>query len=444
MKNLKSNIIFKIFTIFILVLILLIPTVMVRSIIDERQYIQQDAIREVSEKWSNEQSLSGPYLSIPYKRYVKKYNAKDSTNVVVAIKEWAHFLPENLTINGNIKPEKRNRHIYEVVVYESQLEISGNFNNIDFSKFEIDNKDVLWDKATLNMGISDLKGIEKQIQLNWQDQPVWFNSGTSNNEVVATGINTVVNIKPDSIQNYTFTTKLDLKGSQHLYFTPIGKTTDVKLTSNWTTPSFTGTYLPDSHTINENGFTANWNILHLNRNYPQEWTGANYSIENSQFGTDLLLPVDNYKKSDRVAKYAILLIVLTFITFFFVEVLKKTFIHPIQYLLVGIALIVFYTLLISFSEHIAFNYAYILSTLLTLGLVGLYTKAILKSNQISLLIAGILTILYTFIFTIIQLESYALLIGSIGMFLILSLVMYMSRKIDWYSIKLGNETEETE
>ena len=177
----------------------------------------------------------------------------------------------------------------------------------------------------------------------------------------------------------------------------------------------------------------------MNRNFPQEWIGDKYDINSSSFGTDLLLPVDNYKKSYRVARYAILFLVLTFITFFFVEIMKKVFIHPIQYLLVGIAIIVFYTLLLSLSEHIKFNLAYIVASILTISLVSLYTIAILKSKQIGFLIFEILLIMYSFIFTIIQLEDYALLIGSLGMFTILGIVMYYSRKIDWYKIKLGAE-----
>ena len=207
--------------------------------------------------------------------------------------------------------------------------------------------------------------------------------------------------------------------------------------SDWPSPSYKGNYLPDKRTISEDGFSANWNILHLNRNYPQSWMGKKYNVYNSSFGTELLLPVDNYKKSDRVTKYAMLFIVLTFMVFFFVEVLNKVFIHPVQYLLVGAALVIFYILLLSFSEHIKFNFAYIISSVLTLSLITSYTSTILKSKRIGFLIFGILTVMYTFIFTIIQIGDYALLTGSIGIFLILGLVMYFSRKIDWYNVTIG-------
>lgn len=221
-----------------------------------------------------------------------------------------------------------------------------------------------------------------------------------------------------------------------MQFLPLGKTTDVNIQSQWATPSFDGAYLPDSRNISEKGFEAHWNILHLNRNYPQIWTGSKYDPNHSRFGTHLLLPIDRYKKSDRVSKYAILFLELTFLVFFFMELLKKVFIHPIQYILVGLALVVFYSLLLAFSEHISFNSSYLTATILTLSIVSLYTYVILKSKTVAGLVLGILLILYLFIFTILQLEDYALLIGSVGIFIILSLVMYISKKIDWYDLYL--------
>ncbi|HET8885941.1 MAG TPA: cell envelope integrity protein CreD [Salinimicrobium sp.] len=440
MKNLKSNIFFKISIIFILILILLIPTSMVKNLIYEREFVQENAIQEVSSKWANGQTITGPYISIPFDKYVRQFSKKDSTEKLVKYKDWLYILPDKLEIAGSINPEKRYRGIYEVVVYESNFKLSGVFTPINLKKFEIEEQNIHFDKATLNIGISDLRGIEKQIVLNWNDKEIFFNSGTSTRDITSSGINSPIPVVKDSTA-YHFSMNVDLKGSQNLYFVPVGKTTDVEMKSNWTTPSFTGNYLPDDRNVTEEGFTANWNVLHLNRNYPQSWIGSAHNVQESTFGTDLLLPVDNYKKSYRVAEYAILFLALTFMVFFFVEVLNKVFIHPIQYLLVGIALIVFYTLLLSFSEHIKFNLAYILSAILTLVLITSYTAAILKSKKVGLLIFGILFILYSFIFTIIQLEDYALLIGSIGVFVILGIVMYFSRKIDWYNIRLGENAE---
>ena len=397
-------------------------------------------LKKVSEKWGNGQTITGPFLSIPYDRYIKRQLPKDTTVTYTKTTEWLHILPENLEINGSISPEKRYRGIYEVVVYESDLKISGNFISSNINTYDIPHEHIHFDKTSLNIGITDLKGIEKQITLNWNKTTIPFNSSTSTKDIVVKGINAPVNYKLDST-DFNFSLDLQLKGSQNIYFIPVGKTTDVNLKSDWPTPSFAGTFLPDSRTIDNNGFTANWNILHLNRDFPQSWIGKNRKVKESIFGANLLLPVDNYKKSHRVARYSILFLVLTFLVFFFVEVLNKVFIHPIQYLLVGIALIIFYSLLLSFSEHFKFNIAYILSSVLTLSLITGYTSAILKSKNIGLLLLGILSILYTFIFTIMQLEDYALLIGSLGIFIILGIVMYYSRKIDWYELNLTHKKD---
>ncbi len=444
MKNLKTSIFFKVGIIIFLVLILLIPTSMVRGLIMERESTQKSAIAEVSEGWGQAQTIAGPVVTVPYDRYVKKYDKENETHEVVKVREYAHFLPRELNINGEVNPDRLTRSIYEVVVYDSKIELDGVFDNFDFDALDIDSGNVHFDQATLNIGITDLKGVQSQIQLNWDKNQTFFNSGTLSNDVITTGINASIPIQAGDQRSHRFSTTIDLKGSQKLYFTPVGQTTNVNLKSPWTTPSFNGKYLPDDRKIDETGFRAYWNVLHLNRNYPQAWKGGHHHIYASSFGTDLLLPVDNYQRSYRVAKYAILFIALTFATFFFVEILRKVFIHPIQYLLVGIALVIFYTLLLSFSEHMMFNLAYVLAAVLTLALVSLYTTAILKSRQIGLLIFGILFLLYTFIFTTIQLESYALLIGSLGMFIILAVVMYFSRKIDWYGLKLGHQPEETE
>lgn len=439
MKTLKTNIFLKIGVVILLILILLIPTAMVKGLIDEREQTQINAIEEISAKWATEQTITGPFISIPYDRYIETITKKDSIKKYIKMREFIHILPKNLRIDGEVIPEKRYRGIYEVVVYESTLSIKGDFSSFDLQSLEIERKDIHLDKAYISIGVSDLKGIENQVALIWNSQAISFDSGVPNNDIISSGISTQLNLSNDIDNLNSFSVEINLKGSQQLYFLPVGKTTEVQLKSNWRTPSFNGEYLPDFRNINTHGFEAKWTILHLNRNYPQWWTNTQYYIHNSSFGTDLILPVDNYKKSDRVAKYALLFIGLTFLVFFFVEVLGKVFIHPIQYLLVGLALVIFYTLLLSFSEHMIFNLAYMLATFLTLVLVSFYAYAILKSKKLAVLIFGILLIMYAFIFTIIQLEDYALLLGSLGVFTILALVMYYSRAIDWYNIKLSDE-----
>jgi inner membrane protein len=441
MKTLKSNIYFKVGTIVMITLLLIIPTSMIEGLIFERESTQNDAIREVSSKWGEEQTISGPFLSIPYYKYIKEYSKKDSIERIVRLKEYLHILPSQLKITGNINPEKRYRGIYEIVVYNSKLDIAGTFNNLAIASMDIQPKNILFDKAEFVVGIDDLRGIEKQVSLIWNNEQISFNPGVSSNDVVKSGINALLSLHTDDSSVYKFNLSLDLKGSQLLYFTPVGKVTDIRLSSDWPNPSFNGAFLPDSRDVSDNGFNASWNVLHLNRNFPQIWTGSRHSFADSSFGIDLLLPVDKYQKAYRSIRYAILFIGFTFLVFFFIEVLNKIFIHPIQYTLVGVALIVFYTLLLSISEHIKFNIAFIISALATLLLIAGYIRAILKSSTLTVLITGILTVLYTFIFVIIQLQDYALLIGSIGIFIILGLVMYFSRRIDWYNLNLNDEQE---
>jgi inner membrane protein len=441
MQPLKNNIYFKVGTIVIITLLLLIPTSMIRSLILERESTQDEAINEVSSKWGEEQTISGPFISIPHYRYVKEFSKKDSTEKIVRIKDYLHVLPTQLNISGNISPEKRNRGIYEIVVYNSKLEISGIFNKIDLAALDIQRSNILFDKAEFVVGINDLRGIEEQVNLEWNNKKISFNPGVSSDDVVESGINALISLDPNDSTAYNFNLSLDLKGSQLLYFTPVGKVTNINLTSEWPNPSFNGAFLPDNRAVTKKGFKANWNVLHLNRNFPQIWTSNRHSISKSSFGIDLLLPVDNYQKSYRSIRYAILFIGFTFLVFFFIEVLNKIFIHPIQYILVGVALIVFYTLLLSISEHLKFNLAFIISAISTLLLIAGYVRAILKSGKLTMVISGILTVLYAFIFVIIQLQDYALLIGSIGVFIILGLVMYYSRKIDWYNLNLQDKKE---
>ncbi|MEL6943548.1 MAG: cell envelope integrity protein CreD, partial [Bacteroidota bacterium] len=363
------------------------------------------------------------------------------------------FLPSELNINGELDNQKRYRSIYEVVVYTSELSISGNFPRPNFADFKIDTSDVLWDETYLSVGISDMRGIQNTVKLNWGSENYEFSPGMKyryqnndndryNNYDRPQNNNGGISSRLDLTEakaDYSFSFDLTLNGSRNIYFTPVGATTNVALNSDWQTPSFKGAFLPDNRTINEDGFQATWEVLSLNRTYPQSWLGNNYGFSGSRFGVDLLIPVDYYQKSTRSAKYSILFVALTFLIFFFVEVLNGKRIHPIQYILVGLALVLFYTLLLALSEHIGFGWAYLVSSFAIIGLVSLYVSSIFKNSKLTLVTTGILVILYGFIYTLLQLEDYALLLGSIGLFVILGFVMLFTRKIDWYALRNGEK-----
>jgi len=415
----------------VLIMLLLIPTVFINTLVRERQARQNEAFLEISDKWAKAQTIAGPIISVPYDEYFKEANG-----TVSKVKKYIHILPEKLEINGKILPEKRYRGIYETVVYTSNLELKGSFSGLIPVALSISKENILYDQAFVSIGITDLRGIEDNVSLDWNGTSCPINPGVETTDIYKSGINSRIKINStDSLNNrYDFSVKINLKGSQYIYFTPVGKETHLTVTSNWPTPSFDGAYLPDSREIQANGFSAYWKILHLNRNYPQFWLNSSYSVDESAFGVNMLLTVDNYTKTDRAVKYAILFIALTFLIFFFLELLNNKPIHPLQYILVGFALCIFYLLLLSISEQLYFNIAYLISAVMTIGLISWYSASILKDKKLATLIGGNLVILYAFIFAIIQLQDYALLIGSLGLFIILIIVMYFSRKIDWKGV----------
>lgn len=406
-----------------LLLILLIPTVMIDNLIQERQSRQQEAVTEVSSKWGQSQTLSGPVLVVPYEIGQRNAEGKE----LAREDKFAYFLPDELKVTSTVNPGKRHRGIFDVVLYSSNITLEGIFPHPVAEKLIPDGAEIHWDKATLVFGIPDLRGLEDQVRLQWDGQESVFDPGIPVVGVAESGIHVPLTIDPANPAPHRFRIDAALKGSGSLFFTPLGKVTTVKLTSPWPDPSFTGAFLPDEKTLSSTGFEAAWKVLNLNRNYPQQWTSdQNIGFQQSEFGVDFILPVDNYQKSTRSVKYAILFIGLTFLTVFFVEMRQSKSVHPFQYALIGLALVIFYTLLVAISEQTSFNAAYFISALMTVGLTGMYAKALFESGRMALFVSGALALLYGFLFVVLQQQDYALLIGSLGLFVILGVIMYFS------------------
>lgn len=421
----RNSITIKSIIVGLLILVLLIPAGMIRNLIIERNSLRDNVVNEVSYKWGNPQTIAGPIITIPYKNYYKK------DDKIIEHIEYAHFLPETLDIKGQLNPEIRYRGIYKVVVYNSLLKFNGSIKKPDFSAWKIPNENIIWENATLSIRVPDMRGIKDVIKINWNKNSYDVNPGINNQNNSYTGVSANVEFTEEDTYNFNF--ELNLNGSDALNFIPIGKETNISINSDWNSPSFEGSFLPYQRNITEEGFSAKWKILHLNRSFPQQWLGDAYSIDESTFGVKLLLPVDHYQKSLRSVKYAIMFISLTFMIFFFTEILNKKRIHPIQYLLVGLGLSIFYTLLVSLSEQLSFNLAYLIASISIITLITIYAHSIFKNLKLTSIVAFILIILYGFLFTILQLQDYSLLLGSIGLFVALATVMYLSRKIDWYS-----------
>jgi inner membrane protein len=429
--NFTNTMIFKIITIVFIILILLIPASMINSLIKEREQRKQEVIAEIGSQWGSEQTIVGPIISIPY----KKYYTDEKKNQAFTISH-AYFLPETLDVESRILSEKRYRGIYEVVLYNTHTTLSGNFKMPNPGLLGINSDNVVWQGTKILIGISDLRGIKKPIQAGFNGDSLVMNPGLGSDEIASnhSGVNSLVNL-PEEGTDFIFKFDLDLNGSNRINFVPVGKQTAATIESDWPSPNFTGDFLPGNRTIDKNGFKASWTILDLNRNFPQSWIGAEYGNQNSKFGVGLYTPVDIYQKSTRTVKYALLFIVFAFIAFFFSEIMNKTRVHPIQYLLIGLAMILFYSLLISISEHTNFDIAYWISCLAIIGLITGYSRSVLKKRSMALTVGGTLFVLYGYLYIILQLENYALVMGSIGLFVVLGLVMYLTRKIDWYNLK---------
>jgi inner membrane protein len=418
----------KIFTIGLLVLVLLIPAAMINSLIYERESRKNAVVAEISEKWGSSQTITGPFVTIPYKIIVR-----DEKEKVTISTGYLHLLPETLDISGDIKPEVRYRSIFEAVLYNVQLNVQGTFRLPPLAQLNIDPANILWDKSFFSIGITDMRGIQNSIIVRLNNEDYACDSGLKTTDIASSGVGTLIKpLSADKVNTFAFS--LNINGSEQLNFIPVGQTNSVKLQSKWPSPSFNGAFLPASREVTDKGFSARWKVLHLNRNYPQFWSGGQYRVDTSAFGLKLVLTANIYQKATRIAKYAVMFILFTFSAFFFSEIINKRRVHPIQYLLIGLAILLFYTLLLSLSEYISFNYAYILSALAITLLITAYSQGIIRHRGFSCTILGILSILYAYLFVVLQLEDYALIMGSVGLLAVLATVMYITRHIDWYAV----------
>lgn len=418
----------KMVSIGILLLVLLIPTSMISSLLHERESRRDYVVAEINQKWGNSQTLTGPFVTVPYKVFYE-----DEDNTILFNTRYFHVLPDQLKVNGKLDTQVRYRGIYEAVLYNSRLAIEGSFSAPAVEQLNVDPQNIMWDKATFSLGISDMRGIQEAIEVNYDGQRTAVDPGLVTTDIATSGVSCPIAFNPSSGEN-NFSLNLNLNGSDEIEFIPVAEQTQVAIESSWPSPSFMGAFLPATRTVDASGFSAKWNVLHLNRNFPQLWLGQQYRVDDAAFGLKLLITADVYQKSTRVAKYAVMFIVFTFSAFFFSEIINKRRVHPMQYLLIGLAIILFYVLQLSLCEHIDFDYAYGLSALVVTLLITGYSHGIIKNRSFTFTVLGILSILYSYLYIVLQLEDYALIMGSVGLLTVLGVVMYITRKIDWYAI----------
>jgi inner membrane protein len=443
-RHWSEHILVKMILIGFIILALMIPSVMIMELVRERANRKQEVTHEVSSKWGQIQTIAGPYISVPYLEEMKKPGTPS---------EWTpqtlNYFPATLNIHGELMPVVRKRSIFKVMLYESQLTLKGHFDAPDLQNAFISPENLEWEKATIHLGITDLTGIGDQVYVNTGDTTMKMSSAFPAAIQFPNGLVSRMKSADNIMNGFDFEISLILKGSQGIYFVPVANHTTVALHSSWPSPKFEGQFLPDSFTITKDGFEANWTVLDINRQLSQQWTGSSpqplshssdfrtrhmvdaTGVGSSVMGVELLETVDHYTKNERTVKYAFLLITLTFVIYFFSEVLKKQRVHPLQYGLVGSALVIFFILLLSLSEHIGFDLAYMVSSVATILLITLYSKSIFTEKRNANLVGGLLFLQFGFIYIILQLEDFALLAGSIALFAMIALIMYLTRKVQW-------------
>lgn len=434
-KNNGVKLTLKLFFVGFIALLMLIATALVNSVISERENYKTQATQSITDSWGGKQEITPPVLTIPFKAIYK--NPKDKS---VSTKiSYANFLPDELKIQSSSKPEIRYKGIFKTVVYTSNISIEGNFPQPHINKTGADEITILWDNAFIALGISDTKGLQGQPAFEIGGNKYYFQPGPNKQTLFSQGINVPLSYASLNGKSNKFSMQFTLRGSDGLSFIPTGKNTKANMNAAWPDPSFTGSFLPSKKSISpKDGFKAEWDISYLARSFPQSWVSAedvsSTSFNGTSFGASLLTPVDCYRNTIRAVKYAILFIALTFLTFFMFEVIAKLKIHAFQYFLVGIAVSLFYLILLSLSEFIGFNWAYILASLANILLISLYTKAIVKKAKpiLTFFMTGVLVFLYGFLYVLLQLQDLSLLLGSIGLFVILALVMFFTRNIDWF------------
>jgi inner membrane protein len=468
LKNISNSLIFKFGIIAVLVGMMTIPQDMVNQIVRERSHLYDSAIHNIANSWGQRQELKGPAMLVPY---TEKFNSvvykTDSNGIERKVdkvryeKRTAIILPDDLKIDVNINGEKRKVSLYEALVYSADLDISGSFHRPDLYKLSDHIDQIHWDRAWFALGISDTQAINKVSSLHWDldktPSSIDFEPGTAVVKTLPSGFHAGVPLGPtakadaasqagpgadsgiasntpkDKVEKriYRFALTLNVNGSDGFYFTPFGKTTDVKISSDWPHPSFQGSVLPESHDISADGFTATWSVPHLARSYPQIWTleTQKFNTTNFKAGVNLFETVSHYSQVTRAIKYGVLFLSLTYITFLIFELGINRRLHVVQYAMIGLALSMFYLVLLSMTEHTAFFKAYISAAAIIITMISLYAYAAIRSYSRTLLISALLVGLYSMLYSLLKLEDYALLAGTALLLVILGVLMYLTRNI---------------
>lgn len=438
----------KLIVIAVLSLVLLIPVMLVQSVISERQQRRNEAAAEITSTWGSPQTVVGPILIVPYRYF---YTAeKDETvngkivrkEVVLSAVDNAYFLPSDLLIDGTISPKRLHRGIYEAVVFSGSLKLSGQFPSPDWKTLKIDPKNALWADAVMTVAIPDLRGTRGALSIQVGGRPFVMLPGAKI-PGYASGAHAVVGDAASRGGPIAFSLDLDLNGSSTIQFAPLGVRNIVALDSSWPDPKFKGSFLPAERKVAKDGFKAKWDVSYYGRNYAQLGTERGGgkpeagAINASLFGVEFLSSIDSYRNVERSTKYGILFIAMVFIAFFLFEVLASLRIHTVQYVLVGLALSLFFLMLLSLSEFLPFWASYLLAAAAATGMIVSYSAKFLSSGRRTAILACELGAVYAYLYIVLQLQDYSLLMGSALLVGSLGALMYLTRDVNWYAIDEG-------
>ncbi len=387
------------------------------STIRDRKSLLYKAKENIALAWAGPQTIIGPVLIIPYTDDLKK----DKVGRMI-------FAPSQLNANGMVTPEIRRRGIFDVLVYQSELELTCKF--LAIKQYQIANKTIHWDQAKVALFVKDIKGLNKvTLKINNSDIHVQSSSTVSFKGVHAP----LTSINQNEPLNVTF--NINIKGSESLSLLPIAKENKIELCSNWPDPSFTGQFLPNTKNVTKQGFEAQWAIssyaTSLNESFDVEELNTNGMFD-QKLGVRFLKTADHYQQAERTSKYSFLFVLYTFLLFFLYEVVKKTKIHIFQYFITACSLLCFSVLLTAFAEHAPFEVAYGVSSLAIISQIAFYAFGILHKKSERMIFVSLLISIYLYLFIVLRLEEIAFLIGAIGMFLAITAAMYCTKNIKWF------------
>jgi inner membrane protein len=412
-------------------LAMVIPLFVINMVSMSRQQSAAEARIGIAGNWARPQTVSGIYLAVPYT--VTETTFDGTQNTTKAFRYTLTVLPSRVAYAADARTEIRSRGIYDTTVYGATVDIDAAFAQIDLSAVP-QGATILWSEAVAVIGVSDTRGFENNPVLAVNGRPVTFKPGTGVPRAGFSAIHAKLGLDgPPAALNLK--TSLIIRGTGELSFVPLGGETTVTMRSAWHSPSFFGAFLPAARLINDDGFTARWSVPYLARGFGQvdiENDGVNATVQQSAFGMKFYQPVDFYSLVDRSLKYAILVIGLTFLTFYIFELVAGANLHFIQYAMIGAAQVLFYLLLLSIAEQTGFDVAYGIGAAAVIGLTTAYGVSVLGGMAQAALLGAILTVVYGALYFLLQVEDYALLIGTLLLFAALAVTMFLTRKIDWY------------